>query len=86
MAGSHGRDIPGHGTLARVTINPWHDASQHSEEAADCSWQSSTLAGKPKGKDLNTGLNVVLNCLQRRNESLLGPAQASRTPRRSSAD
>ena len=30
-----GQDVPGHRTFAQITINPWHDAVQHGEEAAD---------------------------------------------------
>ena len=30
-----GQDVPGYRTHAQVTINPWHDAGQHREEAAD---------------------------------------------------
>ena len=35
MAGSRGRTSQGHRTLAQLTINPWHDASQHCEGAAN---------------------------------------------------
>src|SRR3989442_11701843 len=32
---SPGQDVPGHRTFAQITLNPWHDAVQHREEAAD---------------------------------------------------